>query len=1003
MQNKGFVVTFAVVLALVCLYYLSFTFVSQSYKNDAKDFAIAYAKKNANGDKTEEERLYNQMYYHYIDSLSTDKVYLTFGKSSENPNEPMVGYTLRECMEKEIGLGLDLQGGMSVVVEVNAEQVLRSLGDESNESFLEALKVASANNKAGTSSQGYVEQFVKEFKAKNGNNKLAPIFASKLKSYDINYDTPDNKVVDVLNQELESIADNTFNVLRNRIDRFGVVAPNIQKLDNRAEQIMVELPGVKEPERVRKLLQSSANLEFWKTYSLNDAGIYDELNKINELSQNALNKANVGDSLSVDMNDLAKELGFTKPFASYVDMNRQTKGMTYDAVGIVNKRDTVAVNKILNLYAKAKERNRGEYLKDLKFAWSVNTVDPKETLVVLHMLKGSNKDQGAVLNGDVVESANAAIAPGSIFWSVDMQMNSEGAKKWSRITEDAKGSALAIVLDGYVYSAPMVNAKIDGGRSSITGDFTAQQANDLVNVLKSGKMKYGVSIVKEDVIGSSLGDEAIKAGVYSFILAIILLMIYICTAYGLIPGLVANAALLINLFFTVGILCGIGTHWTLAGITGLVLSLAMAVDANVLIYERTREELRAGKNVKQSLADGYKHAFSAIFDANVTSILTAIILIIFGTGPIQGFATTLIVGIVVSFITAVYLTRVFYEYMLEKGKLHNLTFTTPVTRNLFIDNNYNFLSKTNIFFALSAIVAIAGCISLAINKLDFGIEFTGGRNYTVRFDKNVSTDAVRNELNKEFAGSNILVLTSGSGAATSGSSQMRISTNFEYANPNKDSIDAVIDAKMTKALAPNFSDGKTSFNDYVLYSQQVGPSMAKDLQTSATIAVVLAIIVMALYILVRFRDVAFSVGTFVAVIHDALMVIFAYSLLYKIMPFSMEIDQAFIAAILTVVGYSINDKVVIFDRIRETRNLFPSRDITLVINDALNSTLGRTVNTSLSTMIVIFCIFVLGGDSIRSFTFAIFIGVFIGTYSSLFIATPIAWKMLRSKQQSKKK
>ncbi len=538
--------------------------------------------------------------------------------------------------------------------------------------------------------------------------------------------------------------------------------------------------------------------------------------------------------------------------------------------------------------------------------------------------------------------------------------------------------------------------KIEGGRSQITGRFTVDDAKDLENVLKSGKMKAGVSIVQEDIVGPSLGEEAIQAGMISFVLALIIVMAYMCLAYGVIPGLIANGALLLNLFFTMGILASFGAVMTLPGITGLVLSLGMAVDANVLIYERAKEELRAGKNTKVAIMDGYKHAFSAIFDANLTSVITAAILIIFGTGAIQGFATTLIIGIVASFITAVFLTRLFYDFMLNRGKFRNLTFTTPITKNLFVNTKIDFLGLTKKILILTAVIAVAGIASMFINSLNWGIDFTGGRNYLVRFEKNVNADEVEKLLVPEFEGSTVLVLTSGSASQASTSSQVRITTNYKVEETGDD-VEAEIRAKMTKALQSDLTPG-TTIDNYIISSQRVGPSVAEDLQQSASIAVIFAILCMGLYILIRFRDVAFSVGTLVAVAHDAIVVILLYSILYKIMPFSMEIDQSFIAAILTVVGYSINDKVVIFDRIREIRTTYPKRNVTETINEALNSTLGRTVNTAMSTLLGVFIIFLLGGDTIRSFTFAIFIGIIIGTYSSLFVATPVAWAMLKRKQ-----
>lgn len=990
MQNKGFVITFAILLTLVCLFYLSFTFVTRSYESKAVNFATAYASEHAKDNQQLYEELYNQQYSHYLDSMSTERVWMSLDWTGIDRLQGM-GYTLKQCREKEIGLGLDLKGGMSVIVEVDAAEVLRSIGDPENEAFKAALQAASEENKTG-SNRDYISIFVDKFRAVNGNDKLAGIFTTKLRDQ-ISAADNDEKVIGVLRTELQSVADNSFNVLRTRIDRFGVVAPNIQKLDNRAERIMIELPGIKEPERVRKLLQGSANLEFWKTYNIGEIGT--AIGDLNELSSKAL-AAVAGDSISVVDSTMTatSKLAFSKPFAEYF-----VSGGGGAIVGLIHKNDTAAVNSIIHKY------QNQIYPNDLKFGWGFKAEDQKETIFALYALKGDGRDKGAAMDGEAVSSARADQAQHGSAWQVNMQMTTTGAQRWANITGAEIGKSIAIVLDGAVYSAPTVQNKIEGGRSEITGHFSVEEAKDLENVLRSGKMKAGVSIVQEDVVGPSLGQEAIDAGMISFILALLVVMIYMCLAYGIIPGLVANAALLLNLFFTMGILASFGAVMTLPGITGLVLSLGMAVDANVLIYERAKEELRAGKNTKVAIMDGYKHAFSAIFDANLTSVITAAILIMFGTGAIQGFATTLIIGIIASFITAVFLTRLFYDFMLNKGKFRNLTFTTPITKNLFVNTKIDFLGITKKALIIPAIILVAGIASAFINSWNWGIDFTGGRNYLVRFEQKVSSIDVQNALEPEFEGSTLIVLTSGSASQSSNTSQVRITTNYKVENAS-DETETEIKTKMINALsAKGLVPAGTSVEDftqkYVQSSQRVGPSIAEDLQKSASIAVVLAIICMGLYILIRFRDVAFSVGTLVAVAHDAILVILLYSIFYKIMPFSMEIDQSFIAAILTVVGYSINDKVVIFDRIRENRLLYPKRGSTEIFNDSLNSTLGRTVNTAMSTLLGVFIIFLLGGDTIRSFTFAIFIGIIIGTYSSLFVATPVAWMMLKKKEVKK--
>jgi len=956
MQNKGFVTTFAVLLTLICFFYLSFSIVSRHYENKAEEYA--------NGDLN--------LKNHYLDSMSTEKVYLHFDLLGENS-----GYTLKEVRDREIGLGLDLKGGMSVIVEVDVAAVLSSLGDTDNAAFNAALKQAAEENRRG-STRDFITIFADKFKNDNGPDKLAGIFSTKLRDQ-IQPTDNDAKVVEVLRTELNSAAENSFNVLRTRIDRFGVVSPNIQKLDDRAERIIIEMPGITEPERVRNLLQGSANLEFWKTYDLND--IYSSLAAVNERSMEALALQN-SDTTTVD--SLKTNLGFKKSLFESFQTNVGGAIVAY-----VHKNDTAAVGTILHKY-------KDSYPSDLKFAWGFKAEDVKQSVFALYSLRGDGVKKGPALEGDVVVDAKADQSQRGSAWEVSMQMNSSGAQRWATITGAEKGKSIAIVLDGHVYSAPNVNDKIEGGRSQITGNFTITDAQDLENVLKSGKMKAGVRIIQEDVVGPSLGEEAIDAGIISFILAIIVLMLYMCLAYGLIPGLVANAALILNLFFTMGTLAAFGAVMTLPGITGLILTLAMAVDANVLIYERTKEELRAGKNVKAALMDGYKHAFSAIFDSNLTSIITGVILFYFGTGAIKGFATTLIIGIAASFFTAVFLTRLFYETMIAKGKLRNLTFTTSITKNLFVNTKINFLGMTKKIVIIAVVFFLAGGISLFINKLNTGIDFTGGRNYLVRFDTPVSAGEIEKLLIPEFEDSNLRVITTGAGSQSNAASQLRITTNYKIEDPS-DEVETEIKGKLTKALASYIPAGG-NIDSLILSSQRVGPSIADDLKTSATIAVLIAIVCMGLYILLRFRDMAFSVGTLIAVFHDAVFVILVYSLLYKIMPFSMEIDQSFIAAILTVVGYSINDKVVIFDRIRENRTLYPKRNVTETINDSLNSTLGRTINTSLSSFLVILCIFILGGDTIRSFTFAIMVGIAIGTYSSIFVATPIAWKMLNKKQ-----
>jgi len=975
MQNKGFVKVFAVLLTLVCCFYLSFTFVTRHYQQKAAEFA--------NGDLNAES--------HYLDSIANEKVWFN--------------YTLKECREKELGLGLDLKGGMNVIVELDAAAVLRTLGNEDDQQFLLALQQATDDNRKG-SNKDYITLFIEKYQAANGTGKLASVFSTRLRDQ-ISPTDNDNKVRGVLEKELQSVADNSFNVLRTRIDRFGVASPNIQKLD-RAERILIELPGIKEPERVKKLLQGSANLEFWKTYTTQESQPYladIEQKTIEYLA--AKNKPVVADSTVAEPVVVEETANlFNKTFSAYFaspeqfpvpdELKKSYKNqeeyflsLRGNAVALVAANDTASINRILNRY-------KDVYPTDLKFAWGFKAVDQREVYFQLFTLKGDGTKKGPALEGDVITNAFEDQTQKGSAWSVSMQMDNTGAKRWATITGTEIGKGIAIVLDGYVYSAPNVQNKIEGGSSQITGNFTVDEAKDLVNVLKSGKMKAGVRIVQEDIVGPSLGEEAINAGIISFIVALIVLMAYMCLVYGFIPGMIANGALLFNLFFTLGALAAFHAVLTLPGIAGLVLALAMAVDANVLIYERTKEELKAGKNVKTAVQDGYKHAFSAIFDSNLTSIITGLILYSFGTGAIRGFAITEIIGISASFFTAIFMTRLVYEFAFSKGKFKNLTFASKPLQNFLMDTKINFLGLHRKAYMASGAIIVLGLISIFTLGLNNGIDFSGGRNYIVRFEQPVNTQDMTDALKTVFddGHSSVSVITIGS------SNQVRISTNYKIEDAS-DAIEGEIKAKMSQALAKDYIQQDKTIDDYIQSSQKVGPSVADDMKTAAVGAVLLAIVCMGLYILLRFRDVAFSIGTIIAVAHDAAIVIFAYSFFHIIMPFSLEIDQTFIAAILTVVGFSIHDKVVIFDRVRERRREFPQREIGITINESLNSTLTRTISTSLSTILVLICIFVLGGDSIRSFTFAMLLGIILGTYSSVFIATPVAYEILKKKENKK--
>ena len=997
MQNKGFVKVFAVLLTLVCMFYLSFSFVTRHYNSKAAEYA--------GGDPVKESS--------YLDSLSTQKVWL--------------GYTLKECREMEISLGLDLKGGMNVVLELNVADVIRSLSNNNqDENFNKALDLAYENQ--ATSQKDFIDLFAEEYKKLDNGARLSAIFSTFELKDKITPQSSDAQVIAVLKEELKSAIDNSFNVLRTRIDRFGVVSPNIQRLET-AGRILVELPGVKEPERVRKLLQGSANLEFWETYNLPE--IYQQLVAADNMLATILKSddtAAVGSDTTAieateevvadnaaaettnDADSLLAKIGEDKPEAqaaksmeefakqhplfAVLQINQYNGQLAPGpVVGIADKKDIAKINEYLNM-----KQVKDILPRNLSLKWGVKAIDEKEQYFYLYAIKMTNRDGTPALGGDVVTDANADFVQqaGRSEQQVSMTMNAEGAKAWARLTKENIGKAVAIVLDDMVYSAPNVQVEITGGRSQITGHFTPEEAKDLANVLKSGKMAASVHIVQEDVVGPSLGQEAINSGVISFVLALVLLMFYMCAFYGVLPGLIADGALVLNIFFTMGILASFQAVLTLPGIAGMVLTLGMAVDANVLIYERTKEELRAGKSLNKAIADGYSNAFSAIFDSNLTSIITGVVLFYFGTGPIRGFATTMIIGLFASFLTAVFLTRIVYEALLAKDKLKNVTFTTSITKDLLTNPKINFLAARKVGYLIPAGIIVLGAISMSTIGLNNGIDFTGGRNYVIRFAQDVKTDEVRNLLDAQLDGS-VSVIQIGT------PDQVRVSTNYKIED-NDPAIDQEIENKLFEGVKSLLPEGTTlaQFTDqYIQSSQKVGPSMADDIKNAAFLAVVFAMFCMAAYILLRFRDISFSVGAFASVAVTTLCIISFYTLLWKVLPFSMEVDQTFIAAILTIIGYSINDTVVVFDRIRETIGLYPKRDRYQVINDALNSTLSRTFNTSLTTLVVVLCIFILGGATIRSFTFAILLGIIIGTYSTLFVATPIAYELQKKKINKK--
>ena len=995
MQNKGFVKVFAVLLTLVCVFYLSFSFVTRHYTNKAKEIA--------NGDPKVEQD--------YLDSLSNEKVMLW-------------NWTLKQCREMEISLGLDLKGGMNVILEVSVPDVIKALADNKpDEAFNNAL--ATAAKQAVNSQDDVITLFIREYHKIAPDAKLSELFATQQLKDKVNQKSSDAEVEKVLRAEVKAAVENSFNVLRTRIDRFGVVQPNIQSLEDKMGRIMVELPGIKEPERVRKLLQGSANLEFWETYTAREVlpamqsadaklrvilaegttadtdtieAVLTEATPVEKKTVSAADSlaaalkgdVTAEDKSAANMEEIKKQY----PLLSILQLNSSGQG---PVIGYANYKDTADINKYL-----AMPEIKADLPKDLRLKWGVSPseFDKKGQTFELYAIKSTERNGKAPLEGDVVTDAKDEFDQYSKP-AVSMTMNSDGARRWAQLTKQNIGRSIAIVLDNYVYSAPNVNSEITGGRSQITGHFTPEQAKDLANVLKSGKMPAPAHIVQEDIVGPSLGQESINAGIFSFVVALILLMIYMCSMYGIIPGMVANGALILNFFFTLGILSSFQAALTMSGIAGMVLSLGMAVDANVLIYERTKEELRAGKGVKKALADGYSNAFSAIFDSNLTSIITGIILFNFGTGPIRGFATTLIIGILVSFFTAVFMTRLVYEHFMSKDKWLGLTFTTKISKNLMTNTRFDFMGTNKKSLIIVSAVIIVCISSFAIRGLSQSIDFTGGRNFKVQFENPVEPEQVRELIASKFGDANVSVIAIGTDKKT-----VRISTNYRIEDAGNN-VDSEIESYLYETLKPvltqnisleTFIDRDNHTGGSIVSSQKVGPSIADDIKTGAIYSVVLALLAIGLYILLRFRNIAYSIGSIVALSCDTIMIIGAYSLFWGILPFSLEIDQTFIGAILTAIGYSINDKVVIFDRVREFFGLYPKRDKRQLFNDSLNTTLARTINTSLSTLIVLLCIFILGGDSIRSFAFAMILGVVIGTLSSLFIASPIAYNMMKNKK-----
>ena len=974
MQNKGFVKVIAVLLSLICLMYLSFSYPTHKYEQQAEQMT-AQGKDGAA----------------YLDSMRNETVWL--------------GKTLKDCEALQIGLGLDLKGGMNVVLEVSVPDVVKNLAGESanDAKFKEAYNKAIAETKSGDID--FVDAFVKAYAAANGQNKLGGIFASKLGEKNISYNSSDADVKKALNEEVNAAVENSNKVVRSRIDRFGVAQPNIQILRGKGQigQIMVEMPGIKEPERVRKLLQGSANLEFWETYTLAEV----------QSSLLSLDKRLAGTDTDTTVADTTKAAAAKTTAAKKTSAENQhpllsklaqIQGMQPNncVVGYATAKDTAAINAMIN-----SEAAKAVLPADLRLAWGVKSASGmKANVFELYALRAVNGQPS--MQGDVIADAKDEFEQQYHRPIVSMTMTTSGARDWAALTKKNLKKCVAIVLDGYVYSAPVVQSEITGGNSQISGNFTTDDTRDLANVLKSGKMPAPTKIVQEETVGPSLGAASIQAGFTACVVAFVLLMIFMCCFYGLIPGMVANLALILNFFFTFGILTSFQAALTMSGIAGMVLSLGMAVDANVLIYERTKEELKAGKQLKTALAEGYGNAFSAIFDSNLTSIITAVILYNFGTGPIRGFAMTLGIGIVCSFFTAVWVSRIIFEHFLNKDKWLGLTFTTALSKNFLTKVNVNFMkmgTRSIYVFIIGAIIAIG---FLSTRGLSSGIDFTGGRNYVIEFEqKGVTPEQVQKAVAEKVNAKDPNATVSAIAITTTSNEAVRLSTNYRLADDNENIdqeverfiFDALHDAKLINADYQTFIDRDNHTGGSIISAQKVGPTVAADMVRGAVTAVLLALVAIFLYILVRFRNIAFSVGSVVALAFDTLLVIGVYSICWGWIGFSLEVDQTFIGAILTVIGYSINDKVVVFDRMRENLQLHPTMKPFDLFNMSLNSTLTRTVMTSLTTLLVLLCIFILGGDSIRSFAFAMILGVIFGTLSSIFLAAHIAFRTLSRKEK----
>ncbi|WP_372947301.1 protein translocase subunit SecDF [Mariniphaga sp.] len=992
MQNKGAILTFAILLAAVCLYQLSFTFKARQIEKNAQEYA------QGNPDKE----------FTYLDSISGETVYNFLGLKK---------FTFKEVKELELNLGLDLKGGMNVTLEVAVDDLIRALSNYNNdETFNAALQRAREMQRG--SQEDFVSLFGQAFQEIDPNARLASIFLTLELRDKININTTNAEVLDVIRQETDAAIDNAFNIIRTRIDRFGVAQPNIQQLQTKG-RILVELPGVKDQNRVRSLLQGTAMLEFWETYENQEVYPYllqanerlRDLQSDNDTAENIATSETteeetdeseaVAEEDTTEESSLLSELetgtdtteagldnleDFRKEFPLFAVLNPSTdqQGQLFPgpAIGIAQSRDTAKVNEYLN-----REQIRSIFPRDMMFRWTANSVDEDGSFYRLIALKANTRDGRAPLDGDVITDARQDFDQMGSNPEVSMSMNSEGAKTWQRLTKENIGKSIAIVLDGYVRSFPTVQNEISGGRSSITGLESIEEAKDLANILKSGKMPAPARIIQEEIVGPSLGQEAINSGMYSFLIAFALVLIYMLFFYSRNAGLSANVALIANMFFIIGILASLGATLTLPGIAGIVLTIGMSVDANVLIYERVQEELRAGKGIKLAISDGYKNAYSAIIDGQVTTLLTGIVLYVFGSGPIKGFATTLIIGIATSLFSAIFITRLIFEWKMKHSK--NILFSSKITEGWLRHTSIKFLEKRKIAYFVSGALILLSIGSLAVRGLNYGIDFKGGRTYVVRLDQDVEVADVQAALAIPF-GIAPEVKTFGA------DNQIRITTTYKIED-DSENVDNEVEELLMKGLqdADMLGQGVTLeqfTNDYQLSSQKVGPTISDDIRKDSIIAIGFALVIIFLYILIRFTNWQFGLGAVAALAHDSLIVLGIFSLLYNVLPFSLEIDQAFIAAILTVLGYSINDTVVVFDRIREYLKLHPKRKREQNVDEAINGTLRRTFSTSLSTFVVLLAIFLFGGATIRGFTFALLVGVVVGTYSSIFVATPIAYE-----------